>query len=283
MRRRPVRGLASAASRGFAATPATSAALSLALAGCFGTPTPLAPGLSGSVGWPHHGVQTDAVELPEAGVGFARYRARDGHYWGQPELVLGIQAAAARVEAEFPGGEPLLVGDLSARFGGKIARHHSHRSGRDVDLLWYLARLDGAPVKSSSFVPLSGGRPAWLPRQGYVALDTRREWALVAALLASPYLDVQFLYASKAVEALLLEHARAIGADPALIERAADVMLEPTDSLPHDDHLHLRIACSRERSVAGCEGGGPSWSWLGAPPELGPGDAELDLFAEDPS
>jgi penicillin-insensitive murein endopeptidase len=255
----------------------------LTLAGCFGTPTPLAPGLAGSVGWPHHGVQTDAVELPDAGVGFVRYRARDGHYWGQPELVLGIQEAAARVDAEFPGGEPLVVGDLSARFGGKIARHHSHRSGRDVDLLWYLTRLDGTPVRSTSFVPISGAHPGRLSRHGYVQLDTAREWALIAALLSSPYLDVQFLYSSKAVEALVLEHARAIGVDPALIERAADVMLEPADSLPHDDHLHLRIACSRERSVAGCEGGGPAWSWLGASPELGPADEDLELFAEDPS
>ena len=35
--------------------------------GCLGTPSPLAPGLAGSVGWPYHGVQTGAVELPEAG------------------------------------------------------------------------------------------------------------------------------------------------------------------------------------------------------------------------
>jgi penicillin-insensitive murein endopeptidase len=263
--------------------PRTAVFLGLALAGCFGTPTPLAPGLAGSVGWPHHGVQTDAVELPEGGVGFTRYRARDGHYWGQPELVLGIQEAAARVDAEFPGGEPLVIGDLSARFGGKIARHHSHRSGRDVDLLWYLTKLDGTPVRSTSFVPLSGGRPGWLSRHGYVKLDTAREWALIAALLSSPHVDVQFLYSSKAVEELVLEHARAIGEPAALIQRAADVMLEPTDSLPHDDHLHLRIACSRERSVAGCEGGGPAWSWLGAPPELGPADDDLELFVEDPT
>jgi penicillin-insensitive murein endopeptidase len=260
------------------------AALALApLLGCFGTPTPLAPGLSGSVGWPHHGVQTDAVELPDSGVGFTRYRVRGGHYWGQPELVLGIQEAAARVDAELPGGEPLVVGDLSARFGGKIERHFSHRSGRDVDLLWYLTSLDGTPVRNTAFIPLSGARPAWLSPHGFVTLDSARQWALIKALLSSPYLEVQFLYCSRSVEELLLEHARAHGEDPAVLQRAADVMLEPTDSLPHDDHLHLRMACSPQRSVAGCEGGGPSWSWLGAPAALEPsGEAALPL-AEDPS
>ena len=264
-------------------TRALPAALSLlASSGCFGTPTPLAPGLAGSVGWPHHGVQTDAVELPDSGVGFVRFRSEGGEYWGQPELVLGIAEAAARVDLEFPGGEPLVVGDLSARHGGKIARHHSHRSGRDVDLLWYLVTADGAPVKNASFLPLQAQQQGVLSRPGSVKLDTSREWALIKALLASPYMDVQLLYASRGVEALVLEHARARGDDPGLIERAADVMLEPADSLPHDDHLHLRIACSPQRSVAGCEGGGPSWSWLGAPPRLLPEDG-VDGLGEDPS
>jgi len=254
----------------------------LATAACFGTPTPLAPGLAGSVGWPHHGVQTDAVELPASGVGFSRYRSQGGHHWGQPELVLGILAAAERVHSECPGGPPLVVGDLSARYGGKIARHHSHRTGRDVDLLWYLATPAGEPVVSSSFVRLDGQRPAWLPRRGPVVLDSAREWALIKALLSSPYLEVQWLYASSSVEASVLAHARAIGDDPELIERAADALLEPADSLPHDDHLHLRIACSPQRSVAGCEGGGPAWSWLSAPPELVPGSDELEWLGEGP-
>ena len=36
-------------------------ALGLALAGCFSAPTPLAPGLAGSIGMPNSGVQTGAV------------------------------------------------------------------------------------------------------------------------------------------------------------------------------------------------------------------------------
>jgi len=47
---------------------------------------------------------------------------------------------------------------------------------------------------------------------------------------------------------------------------AENVLQEPAESLPHDDHLHLRIACSPEASVQGCEAGGPYWSWLPALP-----------------
>ena len=34
--------------------------------------------------------------------------------------------------------------------------------------------------------------------------------------------------------------------------------LQPGDSLPHDDHFHLRVACSPEEAQAGCSGGGPT-------------------------
>ena len=46
--------------------------LPLCVSGCVGVPTPLAPGQQGSVGVPHSGVQTDAVQLPTRGEGFVR-------------------------------------------------------------------------------------------------------------------------------------------------------------------------------------------------------------------
>jgi penicillin-insensitive murein endopeptidase len=230
--------------------------------GCFATPTPLAPGLEGSVGWPHYGVQTGAIELPDSGVGFARYRSNGGHYWGQPALVEGIRMAARRVADELPGGPPLIVGDLSAQFGGRIARHQSHRSGRDVDLLWFVTTLDGKPIQNSSFVPLGLRGVGRIPGRGYVRLDAEREWRLIRALLLSPHVDVQWLYSSSLVKGLVLEHALAAGDSPELLARAQTLMQEPLDGLPHDDHLHLRIACPPPSRERGCEGGGPDWSVL---------------------
>lgn len=238
----------------------------LSSAGCFGTPTPLAPGLEGSVGLPHHGVQTGAVELPERGPGFVRYRSQGTYYWGQPALIEGIQEAARRVHQALPGGAPLLVGDISARKGGRIARHYSHRSGRDVDLLWYVTTPDGASIRTPNFVHLGADGLGRIPQLGgFVRLDVPRQWELIKALLTSPHIEVQWLFASSVVEALVIEYALSRGDDPEIIWRAENVMLEPADSLPHDDHLHLRIACSPEASVRGCEGGGPYWNWLPAP------------------
>src|SRR5260221_9993075 len=102
---------------------------------CFGTPTPLAPGVAGSVGAPHHGVLTDAVEMPPEGVGYMRYRRNGPNYWGNPRLVRALESAARALHDRMPGAT-LVIGDLSAKAGGKIPRHQSHRTGRDVDLPW---------------------------------------------------------------------------------------------------------------------------------------------------
>src|SRR5262245_55992656 len=111
-----------------------SAISTLACAGA--SPSPLAPALRGSVGVPHQGVLTDAVALPQQGQGYRLLRS-NGIRWGSPRLVSMIQRAAREV-AEARPGEPLIVGDLSARFGGETRGHRSHRTGRDADLLFYM-------------------------------------------------------------------------------------------------------------------------------------------------
>ncbi len=234
----------------------------LTLSGCFSAPTPLAPGLRGSVGMPNQGVQTDAVELPMRGSGFARYRPQGKNHWGQAHLVSALTRIAAEMEAELPGA-PLVIGDLAAKSGGKIPGHASHRSGRDVDLLFYTLTPGGAPVQSPGFVRFEGDGLAVVPgRAQYVRLDVPRNWLLVKKLLIDQEIAVQFLFVSKQLEALIMDYARSRGEPLELLYRAQTVMLQPGDSLPHDDHFHLRIACVPEQSHAGCSGGGPYWEWL---------------------
>lgn len=249
-------------------------ALGLAAAACFGTPTPLAPGLAGSVGAPQAGVQTDAAELPVRGPGFIRYRQRSAHYWGHPRLVGAIQRAAARVREELPGGAALTVGDLSARSGGPIPGHRSHRSGRDVDLLLFVTTPSGAPVPSPGFVHMGADGLARIdPGHDYVRLDVERQWLLVKALLEDDQALPVWMFASRDIEALLVDYARARGESPDLIVRAETVLLQPGDSTPHDDHIHLRIACAPEDAIAGCLGGGPYWEWLPPWPRLAPDES----------
>jgi len=254
------------------------------LNGCFSAPTPLAPGLAGSVGMPNSGVQTDAVELPVRGSGFERYRPEGKNHWGRPRLVGALSRIAAEIEQELPGGV-LVIGDLGARRGGQIPGHASHRSGRDVDLLFYALTPKGAPIASPGFVRYEADGLALVPdTRDYVQLDVAREWLLIKKLLSSPDLGVQFMFISRPLEALITDYARARGEPLELVYHAQTVMLQPGDSLPHDDHLHLRIACSPEELQAGCSGGGPYWEWLPpVPPSGGLSDALLaEIAADDP-
>jgi penicillin-insensitive murein DD-endopeptidase len=256
--------------------------LGLLLAGCFSAPTPLAPGLGGSVGMPNLGVQTGAVELPASGRGFQRYRPQGKNHWGRPRLVSTLARVAAEIEQELPGGT-LVIGDLGAKTGGQIPGHASHRSGRDVDLLFYALTPAGAAVPSPGFVRYEADGLAVVPdADDYVRLDVPREWLLVKKLVSDRELGVQFLFISRPLEALLMDYARARGEPLELQYRAQTVMLQPGDSLPHDDHLHLRIACSPEEIQAGCSGGGPYWDWLPAlPPSRELDQALLEAIAAD--
>ncbi len=268
-------------------THAKALALALAawpLSGCLGTPTPLAPGLSGSIGVPHDGVQTGAAELPVRGPGFVRYRPHTPNDWGNPRLVHAVEQAAAAVAQARPGGAPLVLGDMSARWGGKIPGHASHRNGRDADLLWYVTTPAGAPVTNPGFIHMGSDGLADVGNGSYLRLDIEREWLLIKTLLRSPDIGVEWMFCARPVEALIIDYARARGEDPTLVWHAETVLQQPGDSAPHDDHIHLRMACTGDLGVHGCQGGGPYWDWLPPKPELGPLDATTlkSIAADDP-
>lgn len=269
--------------RAVASTACIAVACTACIA-CFGTPSPLAPGLAGSVGAPHHGVITNAVELPVEGVGFVRYRKAGTNHWGNPRLVAALEHAASSVREKMPGGAPMIIGDLSGHYGGKIPRHQSHRSGRDVDLPWFVTTPEGVPIQNPGFVNIAADGLAKLENgEGYVRLDVPREWLLVKELITSKDADIEWMFCSSEVEALLIDYARARGEPLDLVWRAETVLWQPGDSLTHDDHIHLRIACAPEETVLGCEGGGPRWEWLPPLPELpGAASALYEAGEDDP-
>ncbi len=251
--------------------------LLVSVVGCFSTPTPLAPGIGGSVGVPHRGTLSGGASLPQKGPGFRRLRD-DGVRWGNPRLVAALERAAGSVREQRGGEVSLIIADLSAHHGGKVVRHRSHRSGRDVDLLFYALTPDGRPVDNPGFLHFGpdGLAAAPKPEGGFLRLDLDRNWLLIKALVSDERASVQWLFVARWVEALIMEHALALGEDDAVLLRAAKVMWQPSDSASHDDHIHLRIACSPEEEVAGCQGGPPRWRWLPRPPEDPPQrDAEL--------
>jgi penicillin-insensitive murein endopeptidase len=250
----------------------------LVLAGCARAPSALTPAWHGSIGSPSRGVLVAGAQVPRDAPGLAWLRNNDRH-WGLPRFSDAIARAAARVAEERPGAR-LFVGDLSTPTGGgPLSPHFSHRSGVDADLLFYVTTLDGAPVDSPGFVHFGADGLARDEAHGrWLRFDVEREWLLVRALLDDPEARVQWIFVSEVAEAMLLEWAIARGEPLETIARAQQVMLQPNPGGVHDDHIHVRTACSPDEAVAGCENVGPRRPWLSyETPATPESDADLAM------
>src|SRR5690606_9988558 len=126
----------------------------------------------------------------------------------------------------------------------------------------------GMPRANPGFFSLDADGFVLLPDGSYGLLDVKRQWLFFRSLLSDPEIDVQFLFMSRDLEARVMEYAMAKETDLELLWHAQTVMLQPGDSLPHADHVHMRIACRPEEAVQGCTGGGPHWPWLEDFPSL---------------
>lgn len=185
-----------------------------------------------------------------------RHRTR-GTNFGTAELITAIERAAAEVAREY-GGAPLRVGNIGFRRGGSIPWSNSHEAGRDADLAFYVLDEQGRSVPSPDLIGFDDDGRAL---EHSLVFDAQRTWGLVRALLTDSTINVQWLFISEGLKEILLLHAVSIGEDRELVERAASILHQPTDALPHDDHLHLRIGCSRRDRLEGCVDWGPRWPW----------------------
>lgn len=243
--------------------------------------TPRSPGATVSFGPATAGGLWNGERLERRGEGFVRARPRDSTRYGLGELVSALRRAAAAVSSRFPGTAPVRVGDLSWAGGGKHPRHGSHRTGRDVDIIFYLTDSLGRSVRGRGWLAFDSTGMVRDPKYGGLyRFDVVRNWALVEALLSDRSIEVQWIFCGAALKAKMLEHALREGVSPTLLHRAAWVMHQPRTKNPHVDHFHVRIACPAEQRALGCVDGEPFWPWIrtGSKPDgLGgtAGDAQV--------
>ena len=216
---------------------------------------------SGVVGTTSLGAVKGGARLLPNGSSYRLYH-RPERAFGTPTLVAAVVRAAEKVACEYPETE-LAVGDMSAETGGRISGHRSHRGGRDVDFAYFATDLFGDPVSPTPLVRFD--RFGVGVRDDEVLLfDAARNWTLVESLLEDEDADVQWIFVSRGIKALLLEwgidHAR----DIRTVERAVDVLKQPGDSAPHDDHCHVRIFCPQNGEGTYCVDTGPVWPWVEA-------------------
>jgi penicillin-insensitive murein endopeptidase len=254
--------------------------LALCLQGCVGVFA--SSGESVSVGTHARGALLHGVAMPFEGDGYEIHRAwrsRD-HRYATTEVVAWLTRVFSQVEQAAPGSVAHL-GDLSGRRGGDATMHRSHESGRDVDLFYFACDRDHRPLdalpamlhftadgKATRWSVARSGQPVHetVPEAYF---DVRRNWMLVRALLSSPGVRVQWIFAHRALSESMLMEGQREGAPAELLERAGALLHQPTDSQPHDDHMHVRVFCDPGDRAFGCIDKGPRrwlkkhWKYLG--------------------
>jgi penicillin-insensitive murein endopeptidase len=203
--------------------------------------------------------------MPDSGPGFVRARPGEDTRFGTSGLIEAIREAARAVMQRFAGTRPIRVGDLSAPYGGRHGRHHSHRSGRDADIIYYAMDEGGAPIDGAGFFAYDRFGVARDARDAHAELqflDEARNWHFMRTLLLDDERPIQWIFCSAGVKTRLLTWALAHERNPEVLWRATYVLHQPTDGRPHDDHFHIRLACTAQTRAEGCVDGGPVWPWF---------------------
>jgi penicillin-insensitive murein DD-endopeptidase len=245
---------------------------SLALSGCLGVFS--GDGSSVSLGSHSKGALARSAAMPFEGSGYLvhrDWRAR-GHRYATEEMVRWLTDVFADVNRADPESVAYL-GDLSARQGGDAAEHRSHASGRDVDVFLMATDAGGQPLHDLPAMLHFGsdGRAVgWSPERNRHRIrerlpeayfDVRRNWAIVRAMLENPTTEVQWIFLHEPLAALLIAEGERAGDRRAILDKARAVLHQPTDSQPHDDHMHVRVFCAPSDRSSGCTDKGPK-RWL---------------------
>jgi penicillin-insensitive murein endopeptidase len=228
------------------------AVMAPALGACIRVPNPVFPAQSGSIGLPHEGTLRGAVPVGDTALPLARLRDNDRR-WAHPSLArILLDAAHATGLRE----SPLVIGDIAAPTGGEISGHRSHRTGRDVDVLFYFQDLAGSPVRTPDFLVVGPDGLAWdKGHQRWLRFDDARNWAFVRAVVTNREAPIHWVFIHRALRERLLRYANAVGDQAAVIVEASERMAQPMPSGPHDDHFHVRIGCTADYAAQGCENG----------------------------
>ncbi|HKE13275.1 MAG TPA: penicillin-insensitive murein endopeptidase [Kofleriaceae bacterium] len=192
-----------------------------------------------SIGRPQTGYLVSGKHMPANPKLY--YLRRPERAWGTSYTVDHLVRAIKQVHRRFPRLPALAIGDISARHGGRISLHGSHRSGRDADIGFYFRKP-----------------PRGYPRAFAVAtadnLDFNATWALISTLCKTAADQsaggVERIYMTYGTQAIFYRLARQHHVPREQLEwfqyphgRRADhgiIRHEPG----HEEHFHVRFHCA---------------------------------------
>lgn len=189
---------------------------------------------SESIGYPSDGSLAGAIPMVE-GPG-RRILAIGWKTWGKDTSIAMLDRVLDRWAERGGNVQPILVGNIANRTGGRLEPHSTHQSGRDVDL--------GYPQK------LAAGAELNWQEMTAANLDASETWELLFLLGETG--AVEEIYIDREIQKLLYDHAlrqellsktalakwmeypRPTGTPGTLITHVAG----------HTDHMHVRWSCT---------------------------------------
>lgn len=156
-------------------------------------------------------------------------------YYGSFELVEFIPYIAHYARQIIPGYE-LRVSDLSQKTGGQLqnSAHRSHQSGMDVDLA-YLVRN---PQKGFASVVDSGRLSS--------EFLVKENFNFLMKVVNNPKTRVTWVFTDKVIKSAMCKYAKENRfLDGKYKAQTVYMLSRLRHTENHDDHFHLRIACSK--------------------------------------
>lgn len=174
------------------------------------------------------------VQLPPAPDLYKRWHPAKA--WGRPEMVEVLTRVSEEMAWLMPEADPIVVGDISTRYGGFLEGHKSHRSGVDADigLYWGMGRMHKGGFRDV--------RPA--------DLDLEANWLLIRAMLDTGLverilLDQRLINAIRSYTIMSGELTEAEA--ERIFPRGYNRMWTHTGVVhhapSHKEHMHVRVLC----------------------------------------
>ncbi|TDP72116.1 HEAT repeat domain-containing protein [Bradymonas sediminis] len=212
---------------------------------------------SRSVGSVTHGWLANARRIPQPHPYLQQLRVQHtrGLNFTSDAMLALVEQAGAHVVKKFPESV-VPLGNFSAEGGGDIPYSFSHNSGRDADLGFFVLDSEGQPATPDNLVSLdANGYAEVVGEDGEIQhyyFDAPRNWALVEGLIQADSATLQYIFISNPLKRILLKEARKQGAKRDVVQKASVLLHQPGGALPHDNHFHLRIYCSKTDAESGC-------------------------------
>jgi murein endopeptidase/LysM repeat protein len=186
-----------------------------------------------STGSAARGHLIDGIQLPDNP---ALYTVRNpAHSWGSSLTVSELQRAIRDFRERTGFDREVLVADMSREHGGRFRPHHSHTSGRDVDI-----RL-----------PLRLGIRKGVVPQLASQVDWDATWALIRAFASGGQL--QYVFLSRSRQQALYEAAQRAGTSASELQQFIQYPRHSRTAVVrhahgHTEHMHLRFKCAPNES-----------------------------------